>query len=77
VATAGDKRRHARHPLVLAVTWPGGGPDGDRTEDVSDGGLFIRRKPVNYQDIVATVRTLLTAWASPELRLALAGRGRA
>jgi CheY-like chemotaxis protein/Tfp pilus assembly protein PilZ len=42
MATAAEKRRHARYPLVLAVAWPGGGPDGDRTEDVSDAGLFIR-----------------------------------
>ncbi len=37
-----ERRKHARYPLVLAVSWPGREPGRDHTEDLSAGGLFIR-----------------------------------
>ena len=36
-----ERRRHARYPLVLAVTWPDS-TGSDHTEDLSASGLFIR-----------------------------------
>jgi len=39
---AEDRRKSARYPLVLAVTWPAPAPGKDHTEDLSAGGLFIR-----------------------------------
>ena len=37
-----EKRKHARYPLVLAVSWPGHAGARDHTEDLSANGLFIR-----------------------------------
>ncbi len=39
---AEERRKSARYPLVLAVTWPAPAPGKDHTEDLSSGGLFIR-----------------------------------
>jgi CheY-like chemotaxis protein/Tfp pilus assembly protein PilZ len=49
-----DRRRHARYPLVLAVTWPGAPAGPDHTEDLSADGLFIRTdRPLSRGDRVA------------------------
>jgi CheY-like chemotaxis protein/Tfp pilus assembly protein PilZ len=37
-----DRRKSARYPLVLAVSWAGAGGRPDHTEDLSASGLFIR-----------------------------------
>jgi CheY-like chemotaxis protein/Tfp pilus assembly protein PilZ len=37
-----ERRKHARYPLVLAVSWPGAAAGNDHTEDLSATGLFIR-----------------------------------
>jgi CheY-like chemotaxis protein len=68
-----EEPRLATLPVVVISS--GAADEGIRAAEL--GAQLFLRKPVNYQDIVATVRTLLTASASPELRLALAGRVRA
>jgi uncharacterized protein (TIGR02266 family) len=37
-----ERRKHARYPLVLAVSWRDLAGGKDHTEDLSAGGLFIR-----------------------------------
>ncbi|MBI5067743.1 MAG: response regulator [Deltaproteobacteria bacterium] len=41
-----ERRKSARYPLVLAVTWPEPAPGKDHTEDLSATGLFIRTERV-------------------------------
>jgi len=43
---AEERRKSARYPLVLAVTWPAPASGKDHTEDLSSTGLFIRTERV-------------------------------
>jgi CheY-like chemotaxis protein len=59
--------------LPVIVISSGSADEGVRAAAL--GAQFFLRKPVKYQDIVATVRTLLTAAGKTELRAILGGPG--
>jgi uncharacterized protein (TIGR02266 family) len=65
-------RQHPRLATLPVVVISSGAADED-TRASELGAQFFLRKPVKYQDIVATVRTLLTASGKGDLRAILGG----